>query len=308
MTFIAPMLATLADAPFSRDGWYFEPKLDGIRGIAVKNGSRVELWTRNELDLTARFPDIVTALKVQRLKSFVADGEIVMFRGDVTSFEALQQRSGPAFFYLFDLLTLDGQDLRHLPLRERKARLERAIAFKDPLRYSEHTEGKGEALYEEACRKGWEGIIGKDAESPYVSKRSKAWLKFKCLEAQEFVIGGWTEPAGSRVAFGALLVGYYEGAELRFAGKVGTGFDTAMLRALGARLKTLEVTECPFRGGGLPRLRVHWAKPELVAQCAFHEWTAGGKLRQPRFLGLRDDKKAREVVREKKAHIVRRSS
>ena len=174
MKFIPPMLATLADEPFSRDGWYFEPKLDGIRGIAT----RKHIWSRNELDLGGRFPGIVEALQRQQV-DFVVDGEIVMFRGDVTSFEALQQRSGPAFFYLFDILELDGRDLRDLPLRERKAILRKAIRFTDPLRYSEHTEREGEKLYEQACRSGWEGIIAKDAESPYVSKRSKAWLNFK---------------------------------------------------------------------------------------------------------------------------------
>ena len=299
--FIAPMLATLADAPFSRAGWFFESKLDGIRGIAVKD----HIWSRNELELTARFPEITEALKGQAAKDFVVDGEIVMFRGDVTSFEALQQRSGPAFFYLFDILQLDGRDLRDLPLRERKAILRKAIRFKDPLRYSEHTEREGEKLYERACREGWEGIIAKDAESTYVSKRSKAWLKFKCLEAQEFVIGGWTEPAGARVEFGALLVGYYDEGVLRFAGKVGTGFDTATLRSLGPRLRALEIDACPFAKDGLPKLRVHWCTPRLVAQCAFHEWTAGGKLRQPRFQGLREDKQARDVVREKKIHAAR---
>ena len=299
--FIPPMLATLADAPFSRDGWVFEPKLDGIRGIAVRDGDRVELWSRNELDLSHRFPQIVSALRAQPLDQFVLDGELVMFRGDVTSFEALQQGSGPAFFYLFDILDHDGRDVRPLPLIERKALLKHALKFKDPLRYSEHTETDGEKLYDEACRKGWEGVIAKDAAAPYVSARSKAWLKFKCLESQEFVIGGWTEPAGARQEFGALLVGYYDRGALRFAGKVGTGFGHAALRELGAKLRKLETSESPFAKDGLPKLRVHWVKPRLVAQCAFHEWTAGGKLRQPRYQGLRDDKAPEAIVRERKA-------
>ena len=299
--FVPPMLATLADQPFSRDGWLFEPKLDGIRGVAVRDGSRLELKSRNGLDLAGRFPGIVKALLALKPKAWVLDGEIVMFRGAVTSFEALQQGAGPAFFYLFDLLHLDGRDITDLPLRERKALLAEAFSFKDPLRYSEHTETDGEALYQQACRNGWEGVIAKDAASPYVSARSKAWLKFKCLEAQEFVIGGWTEPTGARQQFGALLVGYYDQGKLKYAGKVGTGFDRATLRQLGAKLERIEIPASPFEEDGLPRLRVHWARPELVAQCAFHEWTAGGKLRQPRFLGLRDDKAPAAITRERKA-------
>ena len=295
------MLATLADQPFSREGWVFEPKLDGIRGIAVRDGARVELWSRNELDLSGRFPQIVKALRAQPLDQFVLDGELVMFRGDVTSFEALQQGSGPAFFYLFDVLHVNGEDTRTLPLMERKALLKRWFTFTDPVRFSEHTATRGEELYEEACRKGWEGVIAKDAASPYESKRSKAWLKFKCLEGQEFVIGGWTEPAGAREQLGALLVGYYDHGALRFAGKVGTGFDRETLNTLGAKLRKLEVPTSPFEKNGLPKLRVHWAKPELVAECAFHEWTSSGKLRQPRFLGLRYDKRPQDIVRERKA-------
>ena len=295
------MLATLAEEPFSRAGWVFEAKLDGIRCLALRHGKSVRLLSRNELDMTGRFPEIVAALRKQKAESFAVDGELVAFRGDVTSFEALQQRGGnPVFFYLFDILSLGGKDMRPLPLLERKGILARSISFGDRVRFSEHRDEDGESMFAEACAKGWEGIIGKDAAAPYVGKRSKAWLKFKCLESQEFVIGGWTEPAGAREEFGALLVGYHDGGKLKYAGKVGTGFDRASLKTLGAKLARLARETSPFDDDGLPRLRVHWVKPELVAQCAFHEWTAAGKLRQPRFQGLRDDKRAADVVRERK--------
>ena len=206
----------------------------------------------------------------------------------------------PVWFYAFDLLNLDGYDTRYLPLRERKALLKQTFSFNEPLRFSEHREVEGEALYRQACRKGWEGIIAKNAESSYVSRRSSDWLKFKCVNEQEFVIGGYTDPAGARIGFGALLVGYYEAGKLVYAGKVGTGYDTATLRRLSQQLKSLEVEECPFSGDELPAGNVHWVKPKLIAQIGFAEWTTAGKLRQPRFLGLRSDKSPAEVVREKK--------
>ena len=301
ITFMPLMLATLADEPFSRQGWIFEPKLDGIRCLAIRNGSRVDLFSRNQLELTGRFPEIAEALLKQKPRRFAVDGEIVAFRGDVTSFEQLQQRSGPAFFYLFDLLKLESRDVREKGVLERKRLLADVFSFEDPIRLSEHRDTEGEQLFDEACRGGGEGVIAKNAASTYVGKRTRDWLKFKCLESQELVIGGWTEPAGARQEFGALLVGYYEKDAFRFAGKVGTGFDHKSLARIGRLLRKLEVKDSPFaREPGMPKLRVHWAKPGLVAQIAFHEWTAGGKLRQPRFQGLREDKAAKDVVRERK--------
>lgn len=206
----------------------------------------------------------------------------------------------PVWFYAFDLLYLDGRDTRQLPLRERKRLLATALDFKDPLRFTEYRETEGEAYFSEACYKGWEGIIAKNADSEYFSTRSRDWLKFKCLNQQEFVIGGYTDPQGERVGFGALLVDYYEAGKLMYAGKVGTGYDTNTLHRLSGQLKKLETSNCPFDSDALPSRRVHWVKPYLVAQIAFGEWTSAGKLRQPRFLGLRSDKAPKEVVREGK--------
>ena len=187
--------------------------------------------------------------------------------------------------------------MRRLPLRTRKRLLRQALRFDDPLRLSTHRNGDGEAYFAEACRKGWEGLIAKRADSPYVHSRSRDWLKLKCAREQELVIGGFTPPQGSRRHFGALLVGYYEDGELRYAGKVGTGFSERVLADLGARMQALEIPDSPFRRDGLPR-RARWVKPELVGQFGFSEWTRDGKLRHPRYLGLRDDKDASEVVRE----------
>jgi bifunctional non-homologous end joining protein LigD len=305
------MLATLAEEPFSREGWIFEPKFDGERCLAVRSGQELQLFSRNQKRLNEKYPELVEAFQAQKPREFAVDGEIVTFEGKVTSFARLQlrmqvqrpsaelRRKIPVWFYAFDLLNLDGNDTRDLPLRERKELLKHAFAFGGRLRFTEHRETAGEAFYREACQKGWEGIIAKDACSPYVSKRSRYWLKFKCLNEQEFVIGGYTDPTGSRIGFGALLVGYYEGGKLVYAGKVGTGYSTATLRQLSEQLGKLETSKCPFVAGAPPSRGVHWVQPKLVAQVAFGEWTAAGKLRQPRFLGLRFDKAPAQVVREK---------
>jgi bifunctional non-homologous end joining protein LigD len=200
---------------------------------------------------------------------------------------------------VFDILWLDGHDVRRLPLRSRKRLLRGALEFHGPVRWTPYRNRDGEALYAHACSKGWEGVIAKRADSPYVSTRSRDWLKFKCEHGQELVVGGFTPPRGSRVEFGALLLGYYRDGQLRYAGKVGTGFDTAMLHSLGARLRELERADPPFADSAAIRERgVSWVEPQLVAQVAFTEWTDSGRLRHPRFLGLRDDKAAGEVVRE----------
>jgi len=306
-----PMKAKLTDHPFSDPDWVFERKLDGIRASVRRQAGAVTLTSRTGKPLTPAYPELVEALEAEPATEFVADGEIVAFDGSRTSFEKLQGRMGihdprlarmtgiPVYLYLFDLLEFDGHDLTSLPLRKRKGALRRAFSFHGPVRYTAHRNERGEDFFREACEKGWEGLIAKRADSPYVHGRSRDWLKLKCSFEQELVIGGFTPPQGSRQRFGALLVGYYEDGELRFAGKVGTGFSERTLARLGDRLEALEIERPPFtRGTGLPR-QGRWVRPELVAQVAFGEWTRDGKLRHPRYLGLREDKPAGEVVRER---------
>jgi DNA ligase D-like protein (predicted ligase) len=249
-----------------------------------------------------QFPELVEALEREPSRDFILDGEIVAFEGGVTSFARLQQRARehvPVFLYVFDLPRHEGEDLRDLPLRERKARLRRALDFKGPVRFNPHRNGeRGEELYREACAKGLEGVIAKRADSPYGGGRSRDWLKLKCHAEQELVIGGFTAPKGSRTEFGALLVGYNDNGALRYAGKVGTGFDQATLRSLGERMRKLERPDSPFEPFKPVPPGTRWVRPELVAQVGFAEWTRDGRLRHPRYIGLRDDKPAREVVRE----------
>jgi bifunctional non-homologous end joining protein LigD len=307
---VAPMLATLTDERFSREGWLFEPKWDGERCLAFRRGRELSLFSRNRILLNEKYPEITIAFDRQHIDSFITDGEIVTFKNGITSFAKLQERMQiehpsadllrrvPVWLYLFDLLYLDGYDTRRVPLRYRKEVLRNTFEYKGSLRFTEHRETAGEAYYRRACRLGWEGVIAKDGGSEYVSRRTRDWLKFKCSKAQEFVIGGYTEPRGSRIGFGALLLGYYRGRKLIYAGKVGTGFDRDTLRRLGRKLAELKIPLSPFAGDSLPRGGVHWVKPRLVAQVAFTEWTREDKLRHPRFLGLRDDKRPEEVVRE----------
>jgi bifunctional non-homologous end joining protein LigD len=304
------MKATLSDRPFDDPDWVFERKLDGIRAAVRRDADGVTLTSRTGKSLTEAYPELVEALEAEPATRFVADGEIVAFEGSRTSFERLQGRMGihdprlarlsgiPVFLYLFDLLEFDGHDLTGLALRQRKSALRRAFSFHGPVRYTPHRNEHGERFFAEACAKGWEGLIAKRADSPYVHSRSRDWLKLKCSFEQELVIGGFTPPQGSRQRFGALLVGYHEDGELRYAGKVGTGFSERTLADLGARLEALEIAACPFAGDGLPR-QARWVEPRLVGQFAFAEWTRDGKLRHPRYLGLREDKGAAEVVRER---------
>ncbi|MEA2419613.1 MAG: bifunctional non-ous end joining protein LigD [Thermoleophilaceae bacterium] len=300
------MKAVLWDEPFSDPGWIYERKLDGVRCLAHRDdGGAVRLFSRTDREMTEDYPEIVEALAAQPCPDFVLDGEVVAFdRPGVTSFSRLQRRHRervPIFYYVFDALRLDGEDLRDLPLRRRKAELRRRLRFGGPVRFSPHRNGHGEELFRDACRRGLEGIMAKRADSPYRATRSSDWRKLKCHAEQELVIGGYTAPQGSRTDFGALLVGYYEDGELRYAGKVGTGFDQETLRELGTRLRELERDDPPFVDvHPIPR-GTHWVEPELVAQIAFSEWTRDGRLRHPRYLGLRTDKPAREVVRERPA-------
>jgi DNA ligase D-like protein (predicted ligase) len=309
---VHPMLATLTDQPFSDPDWIYEPKLDGVRCLAFRDRDRVRLLSRNEKSQNAAYPELVDAIAAQKARDFVVDGEVVAFRGGVTSFSRLQRRmkiadagkarrSGvPVYYYLFDIVHLDGRDTTRLGLQDRKSLLERSIEFRDPLRFSAHRSTEGEAYLAEACRKGWEGLIAKRADSIYVPRRSRDWLKFKCVARQEFVVGGWTDPQGGRVGLGALLVGVYDDGELRYAGKVGTGYDDQTLDDLSRRLSSMERKTPPFADPeGIPRKGVHWASPRLVAEVGFTEWTPDGRLRHPRFLGLRRDKAPKDVVRER---------
>lgn len=299
---IEPMKAVLSDRPFSDPGWIFERKLDGIRCLAIRDSGGVRLMSRTARRMDGQFPELVLALERQPAGEFVVDGEIVAFENGVTSFARLQRRGRervPVQLYAFDLPRLDGEDLRELPLRERKARLRRALHFGGRIRFNPHRNGQhGEALYREACERGLEGVIAKRADSPYRGGRSRDWLKLKCHAEQELVVGGFTAPKGSRTELGALLVGYNEDRVLRYAGKVGTGFDRRTLRDLGARLRELEQPDSPFEPFRPVPPGTRWVRPELVAQVGFAEWTRDGRLRHPRYIGLRDDKPASDVARE----------
>lgn len=296
------MKAVLTDERFSDPDWIYERKLDGIRCIAIRDGDDLMLLSRNDLSQNARYPELVEALGQEACSQFVIDGEVVAFEGSQTSFARLAQRHqrwAPVFLYVFDVLWLEGHDVRPLPLRTRKRLLKGALKFHGNVRWTQYRNRDGEALFTDACRKGWEGLIAKRAESAYVTTRSRDWLKFKCEHGQELVIGGFTEPRGSRVEFGALLLGYYRDGRFEYAGKVGTGFDTEMLHQLGARLRELKRTDPAFADPqSIKERHATWVEPKLVAQIGFTEWTRDGRLRHPRFLGLRDDKAASEVVRE----------
>lgn len=309
---IEPMLATLTDEPFSDPDWIYERKLDGVRCLVFRRGDRLRLLSRNRNSMNATWPEIVEAFDDEPCRDFVADGEIVAFEGRRTSFARLQSRIGiedeeearmsnvSVFLYLFDLLHLENHDTSVLPQRARKSLLKRALAFPGRIRFTPHRNASGERYFEEACRKGWEGLIAKDANAAYAHGRSRRWLKLKAVRRQELVIGGYTEPQGSRSELGALLVGYYEDDSLRYAGKVGTGFDEDDLERLGERLRDLEVEDSPF-ADEVPESGVHFVRAELVGEFGFSEWTTDGRLRHPRFLGLRKDKAPEDVHRERPA-------
>jgi DNA ligase D-like protein (predicted ligase) len=309
-----PALARLRHDRFWEPGWVYERKLDGQRCLAVRDGNGTRLYSRSGRDVTVAFPEVAEALGRQSATRFVIDGEMVAFDGSRTSFARLQprihlnsaekvRRTGiRVWFYVFDVLEVDGQDVRDEPLLDRKRRLRHLLTWAGPIRSMPHRVSAGEEWFAEICAKGWEGLIAKRADAPYATGRTDRWLKFKCEAGQELVVVGWTEPTGSRVALGALLLAYHDrsggGDDLVYAGKVGTGFSDAVLRALHERLSGLEVDQSPCTRGKLPTAGVHWARPELVAQVAFTEWTSAGQLRHPRFLGLRTDKAAADVVRE----------
>ena len=291
------MLATLASAVPKGPQWTFEEKYDGIRALAYRQKGRVRLWSRNELDLTAGFPDVAEAVAKLPGDDLVLDGELVIFDAKgVSRFQLLQRRGsgGRAAYAAFDLLERDGRSLLRRPLAERRAQLEDVLKEGDELRLSRRMGRNGAAAYATAAKKGWEGIIAKDETSTYEpGVRSRAWLKVKVRKESEFVVGGYTAPAGARQHLGALLVGLYDGVDLRYVGKVGSGYTGESLADLAKRLEPLRTAMSPFSDA--PRMKdATWVRPKLVAQLAFAEWTADDKLRQPVFLGLRRDKAPRE--------------
>jgi bifunctional non-homologous end joining protein LigD len=313
----APMLCTLVAQPFDNADWIFEPKYDGLRVLGRFDGAELVLLSRNNQSQNFQFPDVADALRESLARPAVVDGEVVCFdEHGGTSFRALQQRfhlkdvaevrarmrKYPAYLHLFDILYLDGDDLTGRPLEERKRLLRDAVRWSDRVRWTEFERANGTALWRQACRAGEEGIIGKHLQSRYPGGRSDRWVKVKCIGKQEFVIGGFTDPQRSRVGLGALLVGYYsdDGKQLRYAGKVGTGYTRETLLDLRERLGRMEQRESPFDEGEPPRgEHVHWVRPRLVAEIAFGEWTQNGLLRQPRFEGLRPDKAPRDCRRER---------
>jgi bifunctional non-homologous end joining protein LigD len=273
------MAATLTEERFTGPDWIFERKLDGIRLIAYKRGKTVKLYSRNRLE--QHIPKVAEAIAALPVDQAILDGEVTWDRATA--------------YHVFDVMWLDG-DVMGLPLTARQ-KLLRDLPLRAPLHRVAQL--SGDRPWERACAEGWEGVIAKRRDSTYEQRRSKAWLSMKCEASQELVVGGFTDPLGSRAGFGALLVGYYEGEDFVFAGKVGTGFDTALLTTLRARMDRLEIAKPPFtKGTGLPRARAHWVKPEIVVQVSFIEWTKHGKLRHSRLIGIREDKNPRDVVRE----------
>lgn len=308
---INPMLAKLHKEIFSDESWIYERKLDGERVLVFKYGKEVNLMSRNRKNRNNTYPEILEALKKQTLENFIIDGEVVAFQGKHTSFAELQKRmhlknsveirnhKTEVLFYVFDIIHIENCNVSGLPQIERKQLLEKVIGFKDPIRYSQHRLKDGIAFYKEACAEEWEGLIAKKMDSSYTFGRSSNWLKLKCINRQELVIGGFTEPTGSRVGFGALLLGYYEDGKLQYAGKVGTGFTDELLKDLYSQMCDLEISKPVFENPKEVKSKnVHWIKPKLVAEMSFTEWTSGNKLRHPSFLGLRLDKDAKDVIKE----------
>ena len=290
---VVPMAATLTDKRFGGPEWIFERKLDGIRLLAFKKGRRVELFSRNRLP--QHNPAIAEAIADLPARELILDGEVTGVWGPAST-RAADRPRGFAY-HVFDIMWIDGRDVMTLPLVDRRDLL-KSLPLRAPLRRV--TALDDEKPWERACEEGWEGVIAKRRDSVYEHRRSPHWLKMKCEASQELVVGGFTDPQGGRVGLGALLVGYFEADDFVFAGKVGTGFDTKLLLDLRAKLDRLEIEKPPFtRATGLPRLRAHWVRPQIVVQVAFTEWTVHDKLRHPHLLGIRTDKTAREVVRER---------
>ena len=293
------MLATLVPRPFHKPNWVYEEKYDGIRIFAYKEGNKLSLRTRNNIDRVSGFPNLAAAIRRLKSSTLLLDGEVVVFdQKNVSRFQLLQQNSGEAKYAVFDCLFANGKDLRPEPLSVRRKSLKNAIESGNVLLIAERLAENGFQAYRLAKRRGFEGVVAKDAASPYVEGRSQYWLKVKIRKQEEFIIGGYTEPAGSRKYFGALLLGAYKQGVLRYVGKVGTGFDEKTLRTLFRKFQSLKRKEPAF----VPPPRIKnptFLSPQLVAQISFTEWTSDGKLRHPVFLGLREDKSSKEVVLQK---------
>jgi bifunctional non-homologous end joining protein LigD len=290
------MLATLVSEPFHRPGWDYEEKYDGDRILAYKEGNRVRLLSRNGKDRTERFPRVAEAISLLRPDTLLLDGEVVVFdRQRVSRFQLLQQAKGEPVYVVFDCLYCAGTDLRREPLSRRRAVMEGSLRSRPVLLPSRQLAANGLDAFRIAKRKGYEGVVAKDLSSPYVGARSTYWLKVKVHQEDEFVIAGYTKPTGARRHFGALLLGAYDRGRLQYVGKVGTGFDRKTLAALHQRFRPFVTARPalvnPPRGTGLVFLA-----PRLVAQVSFQEWTADQKLRQPVFLGLREDKRPQQVL------------
>jgi bifunctional non-homologous end joining protein LigD len=295
---VSPMLATLVDAPFARPNWVFEEKYDGVRMLAYKEGTRVFLISRNAIDRTARYPEIAAAIQKLKAKTLCIDGEVVVFDAqNVSRFQLLQQGKGRPQYAVFDCLYTEEGDFRKKALSLRRTALKRLVKPSACLMLSTILSADGLKAFQIASKRGFEGVVCKNLASTYVEKRSKEWLKVKVHQEDEFVIGGFTQPTGSRQYFGALLLGVYSRNKLLYAGKVGTGFDTETLASLHRKFRPLVLSKSPFASAVRERDATFLA-PKLVAQLSFTEWTKDGKLRHPVYLGLRDDKKAKDVTRK----------
>jgi len=293
---LSPMLATLVAKPFDKPGWVYEEKYDGIRLLAYKEGTRVQLISRNDIDRSGSYPEVAAAIAKLRPAALLLDGEVVVFdQKKVSHFQLLQQGKGHRVFAVFDCLYVEGEDLRRKPLAERRQALERVVPGKAPLLLSRRLATNGMKAYEVAQRRGYEGLVAKDLSSPYVAGRSRYWLKVKVHQEDEFVIVGYTAPAGARQYFGALLLAAHKDDKLLYVGKVGTGFDHKSLASLYKKFQPLVRKTTALADP--PREReVTYLEPKLVAQISYQEMTDDRKLRQPVFLGLRDDKRAKDVT------------
>lgn len=318
-TFIKPMLATLTKTYFSSNEWIYEHKFDGVRCIVIKKGNHVSLMSRNHRSINDEYPELVDAFEKQSATDFIVDGEIVAVnKKGISDFQMLQGRMNlknphriakdeklvPVFIHIFDIMYTHGYDVTNVPLLGRKQLLKKLLRYNKLIKYTEHKTGDGVAYFHYACKKGWEGLIAKKSDGIYEERRSKTWLKFKCGQGQELVIGGYTEPRGSRSDFGALLVGYYDGDQFKYAGKVGTGYSEDVLHELGKKMRAIETKKCPFVNYNGKSTNVHWLRPKLVAEFQFAQWTEGGKLRVGRYKGLREDKKAKDVVKETPKNVI----
>ena len=305
------MLPTLEEELPRGPGWLFEVKWDGVRVLALRVGGRVDLWSRRGTRVTGQYPEVAAATAALPGGDLALDAEIVALDADGrASFQRLQRRMHvargtapvPVTAYVYDCLALLGRDVRDLPLAERKALLRELLPARDTLRYCDHVEGDGRAFLEAVCRAGVEGVVAKRMDSPYRGGRRSEWRKIKCHLRQEFVIGGYTDPKGTRAFLGAVHLGVYAGKALVYVGRAGSGLDATGLDVLHGRLRRLATDRCPFSRGDPPRgPEHHWVRPDLVCEARFTEWTEDDQLRHPVFLGLRPDKRAAEVRRERAA-------